>query len=185
MSSRKTQNPQTALSRRRFTLALGVSALAAPLLAGCQFQPLYGSGSSRSGGSVNEVMKSITIAPIPGRVGQRIRNELIFANTGGGHTNQPIYRLQIAIRENVTAILVERTGDAEGQLYNLDANFKLLRIADEKVVLEGQSTSRAAYDKFEQIFANTRARIDAENRAARTVADGIKTRVAAFISRQA
>ena len=183
MSSRKKHTAPTAISRRRFSLALGASALLAPLVAGCQFQPLY--GTSSGGRSVSEAMKSVVIAPIPGRVGQRIRNELIFANTGGGHANTPVYRLQIAIRENITPILVERTGDAEGQLYNLDANFKLLRIADEQVVLEGQSTSRAAYDKFEEIFANTRARIDAENRAARTVADGIKTRIAAFMSRQA
>jgi len=181
MSSRSKRNASTTLSRRSFTLALGLSALCAPLIAGCQFQPLY--GSSSSGQSVKDAMKSVAIAPIPGRVGQRLRNELIYNTTGGGSAYSPKYRLQIAIRENVTNILVETTGDAEGQLFNLDASFKLLRIADESVVLEGESTSRAAYDKFEQIFANTRARIDAENRAARTVADGIRTRIAAFLSR--
>ncbi len=168
---------------RRAALALGLVLLAAPLLAGCNFQPLYGSGGGRQ--SLNEVMKSIVIAPIPGRVGSRLRNELIFSTTGGGGANAPQYRLQIAVREDVTPILVQRTGDAEGQLYNLDANFKLFRISDGSVVLEGQSTSRAAYDKYEQIFANTRARLDAENRAARTVADAIRTRIAAFLSRRA
>ena len=183
MSSRSKHSQPKALSRRSFALALGGALLCAPLISACQFQPLYGSGSGR--GSLNEVMKSITIAPVPGRVGQRIRNELIYNTTGGGHANTPRYRLQIAIRESITSILVERTGDAEGQLYNLDANFKLYRISDDEVVFEGQSTSRAAYDKFEQIFANTRARVDAENRVARTVSDGIKTRIAAFLSRQA
>ena len=85
----------------------------------------------------------------------------------------------------MTSILVETTGDAEGQLYNLDASFTLLRAGDNVVLLEGESTSRAAYDKFEEIFANTRARIDAENRAARIVGDGIKTRIAAFLSGKA
>ena len=183
MSSRKDQNLQTTLSRRSFTLALGMSALAAPLLAGCQFQPLY--GTSTSGHSVKDAMKSVVIAPIPGRVGQRLRNELIYGATGGGGGDVPKYRLQIAIRDYITNILVETTGDAEGQLYNLDASFKLLRISDDSVLFEGESTSRAAYDKYEQIFANTRARVDAENRAARTIADGIKTRVAAFLSRSA
>ncbi len=182
MSSRNDQKTQGTLSRRSFALALGLSALT-PLIAGCQFQPLY--GTNTGGGSVKDAMKSVVIAPIPGRVGQRLRNELIFGTTGGGDAYTPKYRLQIAIRENVTSILVETTGDAEGQLFNLDASFKLLRISDEAVVFEGESTSRAAYDKFEQIFANTRARLDAENRAARTVADGIRTRIAAFLSRSA
>ena len=45
-------------------------------------------------------------APIPGRVGQRIRNELIFQSTGGGAAQTPTLRLEIAIRESVTSTLV-------------------------------------------------------------------------------
>lgn len=164
---------------RRFALA-AVALLCLPLLAGCQFQPLY--GTTPDGQSLQTVMKTVDISPIPGRVGQRLRNELIFRTTGGGNAQSPKYKLQIAIRESITSILVETTGDAEGQLYNLNASFTLVRVGDNMVLLEGESTSRAAYDKFEQIFANTRARIDAENRAARIVADGIKTRIAAFLS---
>jgi LPS-assembly lipoprotein len=164
---------------RRLVLAT-TALLCLPLLAGCQFQPLY--GTTPDGKSLKTVMKSVDISPIPGRVGQRLRNELIFGTTGGGNADAPKYKLQIAIRESITSILVETTGDAEGQLYNLSASFQLIRIGDSAVLLKGESTSRAAYDKFEQIFANTRARIDAENRAARIVADGIKTRIAAFLS---
>jgi len=179
-------SPRTsrALMARGRRIALAALALAClPLIAGCQFQPLY--GTTADGRSLKTVMKSVEIAPIPGRVGQRLRNELIFATTGGGYAEAPKYKLQIAIRESVTSILVETTGDAEGQLYNLDASFTLLRAGDNVVLLEGESTSRAAYDKFEEIFANTRARIDAENRAARIVGDGIKTRIAAFLSGKA
>ena len=173
-----------AIARHGRRLALGAFALACvPMLAGCQFQPRY--GTTADGRSLQQVMKSVDIAPIPGRVGQRLRNELIFGTTGGGYAERPQYKLQIAIRESVTSILVETTGDAEGQLYNLDASFVLLRAGDNVVLLKGESTSRAAYDKFEEIFANTRARIDAENRAARIVADGIKTRIAAFLSGKA
>jgi LPS-assembly lipoprotein len=52
-------------------------------------------------------------------------------------------------------------------------------------MLEGQAMSRAAYDRFEQIYSNVRARYDAENRASRTVADSIKVRIAAFLSNAA
>ena len=70
----------------------------------------------------------------------------------------------------------------QGQLFNLNAQFNLVRLADNQIVLKGRSAGRAAFDRYDPIFTNTRARIDAENRAARVVADGIKTRVAAFLS---
>ena len=167
-------------ARSRKLPVAAIALLCLPLIAGCQFQPLY--GTTPDGQSLKTVMKSVDIGPIPGRVGQRLRNELIFGTTGGGYAEPPKYKLQIAIRESVTSILVETTGDAEGQLYNLSASFQLIRVGDSAVMLKGESTSRAPYDKFEQIFANTRARVDAENRAARIVADGIKTRIAAFLS---
>ena len=68
------------------------------------------------------------------------------------------------------------TGDATGQVYQLDATFKLVNVANGKVVLQGKAMSRAAYNRYQEIFANVRARYDAENRAARTVAESIKTR---------
>ncbi len=165
-------------SRRRVLALLGAALLAAPTLSACK--PLY--GSTASGARLKDVMAGLEITEIPGRVGQRVRNELIFASTGGGRPADSLYRLDISVRESVTDTLVLRTGSVQSQLYNLDAKFKLIRLADNKQVLEGKSAGRAAFDRFRPIFSNVRARIDAENRAARTVADGIRTRVAAFLS---
>ena len=72
-------------------LFAGLVALA---LAGCGFQPLYG-GTTAGGAKLAEVMAAVDIAPIPGRVGQKLRNELIFANTGGGYASPTRYRLNI------------------------------------------------------------------------------------------
>ena len=114
-------------------------------------------------------MAGVDVTPIPGRVGQKLRNELIFANTGGGNAAPTRYRLDIVIKESVTDQLVQITGDATGQVYQLDATFKLVDAASGKVVLQGKAISRAPYNRFQEIFANVRARYDAENRAARTV----------------
>src|SRR3989337_3733984 len=62
--------------------------LAALALAGCGFQPLYG-GTTAGGAKLAEVMAAVETTPIPGRVGQKLRNELIFTNTGGGRTRPP------------------------------------------------------------------------------------------------
>ena len=82
-------------------------------------------------------------------MGQRIRNELIFQSTGGGVAPTPTMRLEIAIRESVTSTLVRTDGDAQGQIYSLEAAFKLVRIADNSVVLTGTSYARAGFERFE------------------------------------
>jgi LPS-assembly lipoprotein len=162
---------------------LAALALLALGLAGCGLQPLY--GTTAGGSRLAAIMSGVEVAPIPGRVGQRVRNELIFENTGGsGQNPQTTYKLDIVIKESVVNALVKITGDAKGQVYELDATFKLIG-NDGKVVLEGKATSRAAYERYETIFSNVRARNDAENRAARTVAESIKVRLAAYLSQAA
>ena len=117
------------------------------------------------------------------RVGQRIRNELIFNNTGGGEAPKPAFRLEIAIREGLNSTLVTSTGEAFSQVYNVDAGYKLIALKDKAVVLQGTSHARAAFDRFQSIYANVRAREDAEHRVARTIAEELKVRLNAYLSR--
>ncbi|MGH1352866.1 MAG: hypothetical protein ACRBBN_18985 [Methyloligellaceae bacterium] len=174
-------------------------ALTAASLSACSFQPLY--GTTASGSKLTEELKSVSISKIPGRVGQRIRNELIYQVTNGGAPLPPLYRLELAVRESDTSTLVQRTGDAQGQIYRLDVAFKLIRLRDKKVIYKGSSYARAAYDKsffkaqekanpsdktqYEQInpaYGGVRARINAENRASKSLAEEIKVRLAAYLS---
>lgn len=178
MSLRDWHNRNGGVSRRRVLALLGSAMAAGSLVSACK--PLY--GPTASGAALKDVMAGVQITTIPGRVGQRVRNELIFDTTRGGYAAEPKYQLNITVRESVQNILVESTGDARGQLYYLDANFALVHIADKKIVFEGKSTARAAFDRFDPIFANIRARVDAENRAADTIAEGIRTRIAAYLS---
>ena len=163
-------------------LLAALAVTAAISLAGCGIQPLY--GTTAGGSRLAAAMAGVDITPIPGRVGQRVRNELIFENTGGSGQTGTTYKLDIVIKESVINELVKITGDAKGQVYELDATFKLIS-NDGRVVLEGKATSRAPYERFETIFSNVRARYDAENRAARTVAESIKVRIAAYLSQSA
>jgi LPS-assembly lipoprotein len=148
------------------------------------FRPLYAS-SSLSGSDVNLKLAQLEIAPIPGRVGQRIRNELIYQSTGGGGAAEPVYRLEIVMTESITPTLVQIDGNSSGSVYNLTAAFRLIRIADRSVALTGTSYGRIAFQRFDSVFSNVRARNDAENRAATTVADDLKARLAAFLSNAA
>jgi LPS-assembly lipoprotein len=163
-------------------LLAALAVTAAISLAGCGIQPLY--GTTAGGSRLAAAMAGVDVTPIPGRVGQRVRNELIFENTGGSGQTGTTYKLDIVIKETLTNELVKISGDAKSQVYELDATFKLIS-NDGRVVLEGKATSRAPYERFETIFSNVRARYDAENRAARTVAESIKVRIAAYLSQSA
>lgn len=171
--------------RARGALPAFVALIAiAPLMAGCGdggFRPLYGTAAI-GGADVSERLAAVEVAPVPGRVGQRLRNEIVFQTTGGGGAAPPAYRLELVLRESVTSTLVKISGDASGSVYSLDADFRLIRVADKKVVLEGKSAGRAGFERFNSIFSNVRARQDAEDRVATTVAQDLKTRLAAFLS---
>ncbi len=168
-------------NHRTASRLVAVMAVIAPLLAGCGFQPMYAETST--GAQLDDVMRQVSVASIPGRVGQRVRNELIYATTGGGYSDAPRYRLEVAIRESVQDTFVAQSGESEGRAYQLTAAFKLIRLDDDTVMLSGKSIGRAAYDNLDSTFADIRARRDAENRAARAVADDIQTRIAMALSR--
>jgi len=175
MSSRR---PMVCAAQAVFILCLGA-------LGGCGdagFRPMYAATAGNA--RLDEKLASIEVAPIGGRTGQRLRNELIFQNTGGGAPKPPRYRLEIVLRESSGATLVKTTGESASSVLNLDSTFRLVDLERRKVVFEGTSASRASFDRFNTIYSNVRAADDAAERAARTMADEIKTRVAAFLSRE-
>lgn len=159
--------------------------LAAAMVAGCAdgsgFKPLY--GSSGIGAGVDTKLSGVQVAPIPGRIGQRIRNDLIFETTGGGEiTKEPVYRLEIAVTEGLVSTLVDSFGNPNSQLYTAEAKFSLIRVKDKAVVLKGTSFGRAAFERNPSVFANVRAQDDAQDRAARTIGTELKTRLAAYLA---
>ena len=155
--------------------------ITATLVSGCAFKPLYGTTASNQ--QLKFVLASIEVAEVPGRVGQQVRNELIFRFTGGGHAGAPQYKLVLAVRESVTSQLVQRDGDSQGQIYQLTTDFKLYSITDGKSALvAGKSYAKASFLDDESVYANVRSRRDAENRAAKTTADDIQNRISAFLS---
>lgn len=173
---------------RSVSRLLLAAVIVAPLVAGCGnggFRPLYGS-TGLGGAAADQKLAKVAIGTIPGRVGQQIRNELIFQATGGGgEVQQPEMRLEVAIRESVTSTLVAVDGDSGGQVFSVEAKFQLVRLSDKSVVLSGISYGRASFERNKSIFSNVRAREDAEDRAAKTVGEDLKARLSAYLGGQA
>jgi LPS-assembly lipoprotein len=183
MSSAKAGPARVVLSRRKLVEGLAVLLAASPALSACGpggLQPLY--GPSVSGVGVQQKLAQVEFAPIPGRVGQRIRNELLFQRDAVENGPPATHRLEVVIRESLISTLVDPTGLAGGQIYSVEASFRLTNVKDKKIVLQGTSNARAGFERFSSIYSNVRAREDAENRVARTLADDIKTRLATYLS---
>ncbi len=150
-------------------------------LTGC-IQPLYGTASD--GPSIAAEMQAVKIEPIPERLGHYVENELIFAFNGTGSSPPPKYRLIVTLRERLATPVVNTfTGHAEAGDVNVDAQYRLLPIAgDGQPIASGNVTQFVVYDRSTQRLSNVRAARDAEIRNAKTLADQIRTRIAAALA---
>jgi LPS-assembly lipoprotein len=168
--------------------ALGALALAATL-GGC-FQPLYGDRSLDGSPTLRDSLSAVEILQIEApkatdeaRLAVEIRNALIFDFTGGGYAAPPTHKLKIAISSTRTAMIVDiNTSRPDVENYGINATYSLTEIATGKVVVTGQTFARVSYDipGQQQRFARLRGLRDAENRAAKVIADNVRSRLASY-----
>lgn len=159
---------------RRLTL---LAILAAPLvLAGCQVTPLHASRPGKD----NALDEAIYVEEVDERVAQTLRNELIFLFNGGRtQPADPRYRLALEVEETTVPILRDpMTGEATGQNLDVLARYELHEVATGARVLADAQRVTTTYDRFEQGFADLRAERDAQNRAARELAERIRAALA-------
>ena len=178
--------PRKIPSMTRLLAALAL----AGLTAGC-FQPLYGEKSAGGAGLVDK-MSTVEVAPLNvpkgtrlSRVGGEIRNELIYELTGGGGAGTTSYRLDIKLNSSLRSVIVDiDTARPELQNYGIDAVYSLTEVGTGKQVVNGTTFSRVSYNipGQQQRFAGDRGLRDAENRAAKVIADNIRTRLASYFA---
>jgi LPS-assembly lipoprotein len=163
-------------SDRRF-FVLGLAALG---LSGC-IEPMYGPLSSHP--ELVSDLQAIQVAPIYGRIGHYLEDELNFKFNGTGSTVSPRYRLEIKTNEQVRAPLNDTvTGRATSASVVIGAEYKLLTLPDQKEVAKGTALAVASYDRFSNRVADVRAARDGEIRDAKTLADDIATRLAVTLT---
>jgi LPS-assembly lipoprotein len=171
----------------KLTRILAALALAG-VTAGC-FQPLYGEQSAVGGAGIGDKLSSVEVAPIDApngtrlsRVGVEVRTNLMYELTGGSAA-APNYKLDIRLASSQTQVIVDiNTARPEVQNYGIDAMYTLTDITTGKKVVTGQTFSRVSYNipGQQQRFAGERGLRDAENRAAKVIADNIRSRLASY-----
>jgi LPS-assembly lipoprotein len=176
--------------RSRVIRFAAVMALAG-LTAGC-FQPLYGDRSVVGGGGVKDKMSAVEVTAVKApngtrlaRVGIEMRDQLLFDLTGGGPAGSSMYRLDIALSSTQLQVIVDiNSARPEIQNYGINAIYTLIDIATGKPVVNGTTFARVSYNipGQQQRFAGDRGLRDAENRAAKVIADNIQSRLASHFA---
>lgn len=162
-------------------LARAGALLAATLaLSGC-IQPLY--GRLGEGSDVAGELQSIAVDPIPNRIGHYLADDLIFGLNGTGSHVPAKYRLTVTVIEtSQTPLLDTVSGYPTAANVVVTADFKLVPVQGGDPILKGQVLTNVSYDRTSQRFANLRAARAAEISAAQTLADQMRTRIAATIA---
>ena len=154
------------------------------------FQPLYASRSVSGGTPLGTQLAQVQVDHIPApngtpesRIAVELQNALDFEMNGGGGLISPTHRLNLRMTVGRSSIITDiTTGRVLSEITGIDANFTLTELATGKAVMTGRTFTRVSsdYPGQQQRFARVRARLDAENRAAKVIAENVRTRVASF-----
>ena len=103
---------------------------------------------------------------------------------GAGEPAAPQYRVELKVESDVTGVLLEQSSDtaAAGRV-TVSADYTLERVADATVLKVGHRQAVSLVDYPTQQFAKLRAVRDAENRAARELAELIRADLAMVLGR--
>ena len=116
------------------------------------------------------------------RMGHYLRSELIFDLDGSGQPPPKRYKLTILLRDSASSPIVDAaTGRALSSTLNADAEYILTNFDGSQTIEKGTAIASATYERTAQRFAAVRAARDAEIRAAKLLAEQIRTRISAAL----
>ncbi|MBX3598891.1 MAG: hypothetical protein KF874_15105 [Rhizobiaceae bacterium] len=180
------------LLRSKSAFSIAAFALSAMVLSACTARPLY-SVTAPAAAGVSSTMRaelaSIAIKPVQTRYAQEVRNRLVFLFGGGqGEPATPRYSLDLrvtSIREAAALRQVTRgENEPTAATITMIGNYVLTRASDGAVVGQGSRRIMSSFDVPRQSFAEMRAAIDAQNRAASELAQLLQLSIAQDLSRQ-
>ncbi|WP_367717262.1 LPS assembly lipoprotein LptE [Nitratireductor sp. GISD-1A_MAKvit] len=154
-------------------------ALALIAASGCTVRPLMATPDANSSGIATSTdLSSITISPVDTRYGQEVRNHLIFLlNGGSGQPANARYTLDLSVTRSSSAaarVQVRTDNEPTSSLLTMSAKYTLKDASTGAVVASGTRQISSVYDVPRQEFAALRAKRDAENRAARELAEQLR-----------
>lgn len=183
--------PKARKSSGTLRFAAGLALLAsAALVSACTVRPLYSDGAAGAGVDAGTAaqLASINIKPVDTRYAQEVRNHLIFLfNNGAGQQAAAPHVMDLKVeRLNESTLLAQVTSvddEPTAGTMTLTATYVITDIKTGKHITAGKRSVTSSYDRPRQEFARVRAERDAENRAARELADLLRLAIAQDISK--
>lgn len=157
------------------------AACAALVLAGCGFRPLYGTSSIPEG--AESAFATIRVEPVAAtndsdRIGYLVTNALDEALHKPGLKAEAKHRLKIALADERRGLAIQDDASITRYNYRLTADWALVTLGSDKAVAQGRAETTASYNVVDSEYATLVARKDAEERAAREIAEQIKLKIA-------
>ena len=154
------------------------------------FQPLYATKSIKGEVPIGAALAQVQVERVDApngtpeaRIAVELQEALKFEINGTEGLISPTHALKVTMRVGRSSIITDiTTGRVMAEITGIDATFTLTELATGKVVMRGNTSARVSsdYPGKQQRFARVRARIDAETRAAKVVAENVRTRVASY-----
>lgn len=178
-----------ALGRRLHGMIASVCVFSAIATTGCTVQPLYSAATAPGGVPTQAAgLSSVNIKPVETRYAQEVRNHLIFLlNGGNGQPADAEYTLDLGITvRDESAAYVQRPKESRPSAGTiiLTSSYLLTDAKTGQVVGRGRRQISSSYDRSRQEFAALRAKRDAENRAARELAELVRLSIGQDIKSQ-
>ncbi len=167
-------------AKARILAVTGATLAILTILASCQVKPLYSDGPATAG-----KLASISFSEADDRVEQQVRNALIFLTAGGaGEALNPQYHVELNASVKNIGVLLEQESDTPraGRIV-VTADYNLTRIDTGETLKSGKRSSVALVDYSVQEYSKVRAIRDAENRAAKELAEVIRADLAMALGR--
>lgn len=173
---------------KALAFALTIAA-GAGTVSSCTVQPLHGSGGSLLSPQ-SSALSTVSVEPVNTREAQQVRNHLIFLFGGGsGEPANAAYTLRLGVSSQTVssasvqpARAIEREPSA-GRVVMTSA-YELIDIASGQIIASGKRQASASFDRSRQEFAIVRAERDAQDRAARELAEILRLTVAQELLRR-
>jgi LPS-assembly lipoprotein len=147
-------------------------------LAGCGLRPLYGGGGD---GQVAQALRSVEIAPIPGRAGWLVRTSL--EDRLGPANGNARYRLEVELDDRIEGFGIRADNAVTRERRTLRARYRLVEAGLGTVVLDATAGSDVGIDVVSSEYATVAAEQTALERLSAELADQIVSRLALYASR--
>lgn len=166
--------------------AVAIVALLA--LTACGFRPLYGTSSIPEGAA--NAFAAVRIEPIrptndSDRIGYLVSNALDEALHKPGLEAEARHVLKVSLADERRGLAIQDDASITRYNYRLSADWLLAAIGADTALATGHAETTASYNVVDSEYATLVARKDAEERAAREIAEQIKLKIAVALSQPA